>query len=1022
VPDSASAIRKNAATLRSNGDYARAVEVLSALRDRQTQELGPAHPELACTLGDLALIAFTRKNGPEAESLIQTAIDIYRKALGPFNLSLAQHMMDFASAAEDASDYRFAETLLREALGICSAATPENHPQYAKALHRLASLLLLRGSLQEAESLFRNALRIQRACLGPEDRALADTLNGLAEALRLSGRDREAEPLYLKALDILKPSQSPDFVRATVLNNLGLLYKNTARFREAEHKYREAIEIFSKEPGSRELGMSVSNLATLYDDLRDAASAERLYLDALEILKAAVGTQHPDFAIVANNLGELFRQTHRYTAAEKMLSDAVKIRRDCLGRHPFLATSLQNLALLYSHTGRLAESAALCKEAISIRETTISRPSDLAKAFSTLAVTRTLQGSYGEAAYLFERAIQFSETALGPVHPELSHLLSNLAWIRAALNRPDDALSLMKRVTEIDNSTLSVISAFGADETRVAFLSRILIHLEQSLALTWRSFPNSPDAVQFAFRQVLIRKAIAAEALAVRRDAILSNRNPNMRQQLDQLVEVTERIGRLVIAGPQHPSSEAYLRLLNSLQADKERLERDLATQIPELSLQKQLGEAGVTEVAAALPTGTVLIEFIRFEPISFEQLDISPAQYFAFVLPARQPTRLQLIHLGDALSIDTLVHELRNRVTRTGEAWFGRFRRPTLRGPGAELKRLLLGPLQAALGDARRLMIAPDGDLHLLPFEILPFQQNKLVIQHFDVIYLPSGRDVIRAEFPSPPSSPPVVIAAPDFDFGGETRKTKTGKRDPTVPAFPPLPGTLREGSKVAATLGVAPWLGSAALESRVKLLRSPQILHMATHGFFLPGHTWARLSEPAPGSGSSTIADFLGATAIIGNPLLRSGLALAGANARAYGFQPGPEAEDGLLTALDVTGIDLSGTRLVVLSACVTGLGELHPAEGVMGLRRSFAVAGAAALVVSLWNVPDHSTASLMQKFYQRLSQGFTPSAALHDAQGQVKRWYRNPYFWGAFVCQGNAWQPIAWPGASSHAQIRK
>ena len=138
--------------------------------------------------------------------------------------------------------------------------------------------------------------------------------------------------------------------------------------------------------------------------------------------------------------------------------------------------------------------------------------------------------------------------------------------------------------------------------------------------------------------------------------------------------------------------------------------------------------------------------------------------------------------------------------------------------------------------------------------------------------------------------------------------------------------------------------------------------------------------------------------------NPLLRSGLALAGANTWLRGGTPPSEAEDGLLTAEDVSGLDLLATELVVLSACETGLGQVQVGEGVFGLRRAFALAGAKTLVMSLWKVPDHETQQLMEYFYQGILKGRHRADALRDAQLALKANHPHPHYWGAFICQGD------------------
>jgi CHAT domain-containing protein len=199
-------------------------------------------------------------------------------------------------------------------------------------------------------------------------------------------------------------------------------------------------------------------------------------------------------------------------------------------------------------------------------------------------------------------------------------------------------------------------------------------------------------------------------------------------------------------------------------------------------------------------------------------------------------------------------------------------------------------------------------------------------------------------------------------------------------------------------------------ALESRLKTCSSPRVLHLATHGFFLPDQKW----DPNEGRRKQgTLSGNIGirAAAVEGpeleNPLLRSGLALAGANTWCRGGSPPLEAEDGILTAEDVSGLDLLDTELVVLSACETGLGEVHTGEGVFGLRRAFVLAGARALVMSLWKVPDEETRDLMEDFYCRTLNERQPGAeALRAAQLALKSKCADPLYWGAFVYQGDPW----------------
>jgi CHAT domain-containing protein len=284
-------------------------------------------------------------------------------------------------------------------------------------------------------------------------------------------------------------------------------------------------------------------------------------------------------------------------------------------------------------------------------------------------------------------------------------------------------------------------------------------------------------------------------------------------------------------------------------------------------------------------------------------------------------------------------------------------------------------------------------------------------------------------------PTPPPVSRLSRDLDRGRYH--------------FHRLPGTRAEGEQIARRLGVQPILANAALEGRLKACRSPRILHLATHGFFLADQE-SDLNKAGRNLELIGVGDTPGWEPLGGpgmeNPMLRSGLALAGANAFLSGATLPPEAEDGLMTAEDVTGLDLLDTDLVVLSACETGLGDIHAGEGIFGLRRAFVVAGAKTLVMSLWKVPDLATAFLMDRFYDNLfSAGLDRDLALRQAQratrdvtvGQLRsnwlsapmidtlaagddqrrhslqemaqqpdehRPFEHPFFWGAFICQGD------------------
>jgi CHAT domain-containing protein len=417
------------------------------------------------------------------------------------------------------------------------------------------------------------------------------------------------------------------------------------------------------------------------------------------------------------------------------------------------------------------------------------------------------------------------------------------------------------------------------------------------------------------------------------------------------------------------------------------------------------------------------LVEFARFDDYAFEAVPAKggtpwkPARYLGFVLPAGEPDNVQMIDLGEAEAIERMIAGFRASITGGERSLRPSEPLPAMRtNDGADLRRAVFDPLVPALRGRTRLFLAPDGDLTRLPFEALPVGDGRCLIDDFQLSYLGVGRDLLRfgAEIPGQ-SARPLVIADPDFDLGmagtptpaGESRPPGRQSRalDPSALHFDPLPGTHVEGEHIAARLGVQPWLQADALEGQIRASPSPRILHIATHGFFLedqkPDPSRAPLEPERPGPIMGSSPGRL--SHALENPLLRSGLALAGANTWLQDEPLPAEAEDGILTAEDVSGLDLLGTDLVVLSACETGLGEVQVGEGVFGLRRAFVLAGAKTLVMSLWKVPDQHTQELMEDFYRRILMGEPRADALRSAQLAMKARHPEPLYWGAFICQG-------------------
>jgi CHAT domain-containing protein len=369
--------------------------------------------------------------------------------------------------------------------------------------------------------------------------------------------------------------------------------------------------------------------------------------------------------------------------------------------------------------------------------------------------------------------------------------------------------------------------------------------------------------------------------------------------------------------------------------------------------------------------------------------------RYVAWVVPPVGEGTIQFVDLGLAGPIDQAITKVREQMTKAPSQLSKRGEKKLeneLLASVTQLSKLVFQPIAAHLEDASQLLISPDGELWSIPFEILR-QQNKYLIESKQIRYLTSGRELVRKIKPYSAISDPVVFADPDYDLSPEKVKGATEKqfalRNTNNMHFPALGFSGIEAEAITPLVeeytktSSKPFLAAEAQEANFKNLHRPRVLAISTHGFF--------------NSDSEKVS----------NPLLRCGLALAGANNRQKAMEDGKE--DGILTGLEIVGTDLRGTELVVLSACETGLGEVTSGEGVAGLRQAFQLAGAQSVVSSLWQVEDGETARLMKLFFENLADGKSKSQALRQAQlsrikaRRARHGAAHPFFWAAFTLTG-------------------
>jgi len=922
--------------------------------------------------------------------------------------------------------------------------------QQIERLNQEIGPLYQQGRYEQAISIAIQARELIRRHLGENNAAYADSLNSSGMLYREVGDYAKAKSCFEQALGVYDAVVGEGHpVLANTMNNLGELYHEIGDYAEAELRYQKALEIYSTALGKQHpfVATTLNNLAALYFDMGDYEAAELRDRQALEIRRTALGEKHPEVAQSLTHLAALSWRRGDYDEAKSAFQQALSIRRETLGEnHPEVIQSLNNLATLYVDTGNYAEAKRLYEESLQIARKTLGQQHhDMATCLNNLSSLYHTTGDYSAAMHYLEQALEIKTTTLGEQHPDTALSLSNMAKLCVATGNVSKAFSLIEQAANIHGRLVGRVFAIGSEKQRIAYLTTLRDTFDTFLSLVLEHLAHSVAARQAALELVLRRKGVGVEASSTQFEAVLSGRYPHLQPKLGELVVLSTKINRKILDGPGSEGSDAHRLLLADWNAERERLEKELVRKIPEMDLAQRLAAVDFRMLAGVLPEESVLIELVRFTPFGFDTVPArwEATRYLAFVVLSGMPDSVQMFDLGDAETLDRSIGSFRASITGDSErgeervvdkrsrsaapqltgvsvrADRSRLRsaieatrhaRPRLASEerldntslGLAIRRALFDPLVAFLDGRKRLFVAPDGDLARLPFEVLPTDNGTCLIDEYQISYVGVGRDALRFESaPGVEPGPPLVAADPDFDLDLSNGRAYGAKEVP----FERLEGTRVEGERIAELLDVEPLLGSGALEKSVKDSRSPRVLHLATHGFFL-ADTPRDLNEEQIGLGpvDGPRIGSLARLTHVENPLLRSGLALAGANTWLEGNNLPEEAEDGLLTAEDVTGMDLLATELVVLSACETGLGEVHGGEGVYGLRRAFVVAGANTLVMSLWQVPDKQTQELMEDFYMRILERQSLAEALREAQLAIKEKYPDPLYWGAFVCQGD------------------
>ena len=845
--------------------------------------------------------------------------------------------------------------------------------QDARHLQLMASHQLVDGRFADARAGLEQALDVVERVLGADSTEAASVAADLAEAYRRLPDDARSKELFAHAVSVLDRALGPSHPRSAVARaRQAVLFQNMGERAKAEALLRDALATIETSLGTenRWYLSALSSLATLYNDGGDTDQEEATLRQAMAGAERIGDVHSLNYAGMLTNLGEVYRLRRDFPRAEALYTRSLAVGAAIVGEDGYLlATPLQDLGIVARERKDYTSALGYYQRALSIRERVVgSEHPDVAQLLVNIANIYRAKGDTTDALTTQFRALSIWEHSAGPYREATLITVGNIARTYAAAGSIDSAIAYQRRADAIIEKELELNLAIGSERQKLLFVDGMSERTDRTISLHLLQASDNADAAALAALVLLQRKGRVQDAMidtfAAGRRLVVDPRDVAL---LDELKTTTAELARVALTADVRTQT-AQSPAIASLEARKERLEAELSEH--SAGLRAQMQPVTVEAVQAAIPDEAALLEFVVFRPFdprAERNADAYGApHYAAYVLrPGAAPHGLDL---GPAAAIDHAVDVLRDALRDPARA--------DVVSHARALDELVMRPLRASLDGATRLLISPDGGLNLVPFEAMVDEHDRYLVERFATSYVTSGRDLLRMRVPRENRSGPAIFADPLFGEPAHRRSITTGA-DLASMYFAPLPATVGEARAIKALFPDATvFAGARATKASLQRVDAPFMLHIAAHGFFLAD---AR-SRPD-------------------NPLLRSGLAFAGANL--------PNAKNGaILTALEASSLNLWGTKLVTLSACDTGIGDVRNGEGVYGLRRAFVLAGTETLVMTLWPVTDAIARETMISYYTELRAGLGRGDALRQSKLalRAKPGHQHPYYWAGFIQSGD------------------
>jgi len=1005
--------------------YQKAIELFKEVVPLYQLQYGLTHPETLSCMDDFAMLYKSQANTAAAEPLLLSIAENRILIYGDHAVETLNTQMELGDLYRQKAAYDEAASLLKTAIANAQELSVSNAQLFYNLKTELARVYEDMGHLDEAQKLMEIIHAFDLNTLGKNHPNTLTDLSHIASILRKKGELQKAEKLFAQVYNDRKAIYGEKHPAVIIdLNNLALVFEDQGLYDQAEPLLKKASHLAESVLGTQHTTTlaTMNNLALLHESQGVFKRATPLYIKTIRAYTGLLGEDHPNTIAAINNLAYLYMLEKNYTdALERFKRVFEGWKKRLTINHQNTLKAMNNLGRVYHKMGNLDQASSLLHQALELRVKNLGETHmDAIRSSIDVAALYISQKKFKPGLIMIKKAVDFSTASLGPHHPYTFEALNVQARLFEKMNNQQKAIQTYELIFNRRNQFFERVLWATGENARNGY-----IHLHQHEQDTYMSLlaeSKSPDSAQKILNISLQRKGLLLKVASEIEQVTQMLDKPELNAISQNLMEKKKTLAALTLSGPSATSPQQFL-------LDIEKLENEIE------ELQGELGRASIRfrtikeDLTPEIIVNRLGGSDIFLDYISFMNLKLNKRQLAAIVAQQDETGKsvFNKIIFEDMDLVDQWVNNYREIIQ--DEDMY----EDEIQEEGRLLYERIWLPLVDYFNEKTSIYMVPDGMLNILPFDALVDEDNEYIIQTYDIKILSSGRDLLLS-VEKPSQSPFLIIAGPDYDseYLVETevvkdikrkrskRGAESGKRNADLLkglrmasfgmrglSFSPLPGAEREGQEIDALCNkersTQLYLKNQAEEYLLRNMKqAPDILHIATHGFFLKSQEklTKRLVKlqrsmdpmsliPPPGD----------------NPLLRAGLAFAGINQNAQFLGEIDTDNDGVLTAIEVLGLKLYGTRMVVLSACETGLGEVHVGEGVYGLRRAFQEAGARTVINSLWEVSDKGTQQLMTGLYKNILKGMPVREAFRQAQLDMKNsiMWSHPYIWSAFFMVG-------------------